>query len=229
MPKLVQLKPPVTRALPACRLRQRSGQCAPDQCHTQGRQKETAAKDQGLHDEITCTLEEGRQSPNDPIGRYWLLAVGRRASGVSSAPPAGKFEPTNYNHSALIGLRYDALDSGDPRIGRPVTSSPFSNRLHPPCAITERPLPAARASKFGVAIEPPKQPSWRWLFIIAGMAGFGWAADSLGPSASLMGISLILLMTAATAAWFSRYKPQTPLSAVFQAGPLAPEPVHSHS
>lgn len=64
---------------------------------------------------------------------------------------------------------------------------------------------------------------------MAGMAGFGWAADSLGPSASLMGISLILLMTAATAAWFSRYKSQVPLSAVLQAGPLAPEPVHSHS
>ena len=33
------------------------------------------------------------------------------------------------------------------RIGRPVTSSPFSNRLQPPCASTYRPLPATRPSK----------------------------------------------------------------------------------
>ncbi len=41
---------------------------------------------------------------------------------------------------------------------------------------------------------------------MAGMAGFGWAADTIGPAASLGGISLILLMTAATAWLFSFYK-----------------------
>ncbi|MEW6247438.1 MAG: MFS transporter [Nitrospirota bacterium] len=39
---------------------------------------------------------------------------------------------------------------------------------------------------------------------MAGMAGFGWAADSLGPLASLMGIGLTLLATAAVAELFSR-------------------------
>ncbi len=43
---------------------------------------------------------------------------------------------------------------------------------------------------------------------MAGMAGFGWAADELGPSVSLGGISLILLMTAAAAAMFGWYKSQ---------------------
>jgi MFS transporter, DHA3 family, macrolide efflux protein len=43
---------------------------------------------------------------------------------------------------------------------------------------------------------------------MAGMAGFGWAADTIGPAASLRGISLILLMTAVTAWVFSRYKEQ---------------------
>lgn len=41
---------------------------------------------------------------------------------------------------------------------------------------------------------------------MAGMASFGWAADTIGPVASLRGISLILLMTAATAWLFSFYK-----------------------
>ncbi len=41
---------------------------------------------------------------------------------------------------------------------------------------------------------------------MAGMAGFGWAADHIGPAASLGGISLILLLTAATAWLFSFYK-----------------------
>ena len=44
---------------------------------------------------------------------------------------------------------------------------------------------------------------------MAGMAGFGWAADTIGPAASLGGISLILLMTAATAWLFSFYKSHT--------------------
>lgn len=41
---------------------------------------------------------------------------------------------------------------------------------------------------------------------MAGMAGFGWAADTIGPAASLAGISVILLLTAATAWLFSFYK-----------------------
>lgn len=39
---------------------------------------------------------------------------------------------------------------------------------------------------------------------MAGMAGFGWAADAIGPIASLIGIGLILLGTATVAALFSR-------------------------
>ena len=38
---------------------------------------------------------------------------------------------------------------------------------------------------------------------MAGMAGFGWAADMVGPAASLIGIGLILLGTSAVAALFS--------------------------
>jgi MFS transporter, DHA3 family, macrolide efflux protein len=38
---------------------------------------------------------------------------------------------------------------------------------------------------------------------MAGMAGFGWAADAFGPSASLVGIGLLLLCTAVFAALFS--------------------------
>lgn len=41
---------------------------------------------------------------------------------------------------------------------------------------------------------------------MAGMAGFGWAADAIGPATCLGGISLILLMTAASAWLFSFYK-----------------------
>jgi DHA3 family macrolide efflux protein-like MFS transporter len=39
---------------------------------------------------------------------------------------------------------------------------------------------------------------------MAGMAGFGWAADAVGPTASLIGIGLTLLGTATVAALFSR-------------------------
>jgi len=39
---------------------------------------------------------------------------------------------------------------------------------------------------------------------MAGMAGFAWAADAVGPAASLIGIGLILLGTAMVAALFSR-------------------------
>jgi MFS family permease len=39
---------------------------------------------------------------------------------------------------------------------------------------------------------------------MTGMAGFGWAADAVGPAASLLGIGVVLLGTAIVAAAFSR-------------------------
>jgi MFS family permease len=39
---------------------------------------------------------------------------------------------------------------------------------------------------------------------MAGMAGFGWAADNMGPHVSLLGIGLVLLSTACVAAFSSR-------------------------
>jgi hypothetical protein len=39
---------------------------------------------------------------------------------------------------------------------------------------------------------------------MAGMAGFGWAADAIGPAASLVGIGVVLLGTDIVAAAFSR-------------------------
>jgi len=42
---------------------------------------------------------------------------------------------------------------------------------------------------------------------MAGMAGFGWVADAVGPSASLVGIGMLLLGTATVAAAFSRRQP----------------------
>ena len=39
---------------------------------------------------------------------------------------------------------------------------------------------------------------------MAGMAGFGWAADAIGPAASLLGIGVVLLCTATVAAAFSQ-------------------------
>lgn len=56
---------------------------------------------------------------------------------------------------------------------------------------------------------------------MAGMAGFGWAADTIGPAASLGGISLILLMTAATAWLFSFYKSHTGSLVVSTPGSFA--------
>ena len=44
---------------------------------------------------------------------------------------------------------------------------------------------------------------------MAGMAGFGWAADTIGPAASLVGIGLLLLGTASVAAAFSRRQPDS--------------------
>jgi hypothetical protein len=37
-----------------------------------------------------------------------------------------------------------------------------------------------------------------------GMAGFGWAADAVGPAASLIGIGLLLLLTAMVTVQVSR-------------------------
>jgi MFS transporter, DHA3 family, macrolide efflux protein len=42
---------------------------------------------------------------------------------------------------------------------------------------------------------------------MAGMAGFGLAADAIGPAMSLVGIGVLLLGTAAIAALFSRRQP----------------------
>jgi MFS family permease len=42
---------------------------------------------------------------------------------------------------------------------------------------------------------------------MAGMAGFGWLADAIGPAASLVGIGVLLLGTATVAALFSRRQP----------------------
>ena len=42
---------------------------------------------------------------------------------------------------------------------------------------------------------------------MAGMAGFGWVADAIGPAAGLVGIGVLLLGTATVAAAFSRRQP----------------------
>lgn len=59
---------------------------------------------------------------------------------------------------------------------------------------------------------------------MAGMAGFGWAADTIGPAACLGGISLILLMTAATAWLFSFYKSHAQSVVVSSPGAFASQP-----
>jgi predicted MFS family arabinose efflux permease len=59
---------------------------------------------------------------------------------------------------------------------------------------------------------------------MAGMAGFGWAADTIGPAASLGGISIILLMTAATAWLFSFYKSHARGMAVSTPPSIASQP-----
>jgi MFS transporter, DHA3 family, macrolide efflux protein len=56
---------------------------------------------------------------------------------------------------------------------------------------------------------------------MAGMAGFGWAADTIGPATCLGGISLILLMTAASAWLFSFYKSHAPSLVVPSRGSFA--------
>jgi MFS family permease len=47
---------------------------------------------------------------------------------------------------------------------------------------------------------------------MAGMAGFGWVADAIGPAAGLVGIGVLLLGTATVAAFFSRRQPDTTAS-----------------
>jgi DHA3 family macrolide efflux protein-like MFS transporter len=47
---------------------------------------------------------------------------------------------------------------------------------------------------------------------MAGMAGFGWVTDAIGPAASLVGIGMLLLGTATVAAAFSRRHPDTMVS-----------------
>jgi MFS family permease len=44
---------------------------------------------------------------------------------------------------------------------------------------------------------------------MAGMAGFGWAADAIGPAACLVGIGILLFGTATVAAAFSRRRPDS--------------------
>jgi len=50
---------------------------------------------------------------------------------------------------------------------------------------------------------------------MAGMAGFGWATDVIGPSASLIGIGVLLLGTAVAAAAFSRRQLFKPVASDF--------------
>jgi hypothetical protein len=64
---------------------------------------------------------------------------------------------------------------------------------------------------------------------MAGMAGFGWAADTIGPGACLAGISIILLTTAAAAGLFSRSKVQALVSAVPISGVFSVRPAAAHS
>ncbi len=64
---------------------------------------------------------------------------------------------------------------------------------------------------------------------MAGMAGFGWAADTIGPAASLGGISLILLTTAIAAGLFSRSKSHVPVPVLPNSGAFAAQPAAAHS
>jgi DHA3 family macrolide efflux protein-like MFS transporter len=49
---------------------------------------------------------------------------------------------------------------------------------------------------------------------MAGMTAFGWMADSIGPAASLIGLGLVLLLTAAVAAPYARRAHPTPAASV---------------
>jgi len=46
---------------------------------------------------------------------------------------------------------------------------------------------------------------------MVGMSGFGWIADTIGPAQSLMGLGLVLLLTAYVATYFSRHTQATHL------------------
>jgi hypothetical protein len=64
---------------------------------------------------------------------------------------------------------------------------------------------------------------------MAGMAGFGWAADAIGPGVSLGGISLILLLTAVASGLMSLATPHPPApvraaSPAYSAGPAVAHP-----
>lgn len=60
---------------------------------------------------------------------------------------------------------------------------------------------------------------------MAGMAGFGWATDMLGPGVSLGGISFILLITATAAGMVGWYKAQMDTLAAAEAGGFAPQTI----
>jgi MFS family permease len=64
---------------------------------------------------------------------------------------------------------------------------------------------------------------------MAGMAGFGWAADILGPGASFVGISILLLMAAGAAGLFSRRNPHAPGLAVPKSGSFPTQPGAAYS
>jgi MFS transporter, DHA3 family, macrolide efflux protein len=64
---------------------------------------------------------------------------------------------------------------------------------------------------------------------MVGMAAFGWAADAMGPGFSLAGISLVLLITAATAGLFSRHRSQVGDLAVSTSNAFQRQPAMSHS
>ncbi len=48
---------------------------------------------------------------------------------------------------------------------------------------------------------------------MVGMSGFGWIADKIGPAESLIGLGLVLLLTALVATRFSRQAVNTPMAA----------------
>jgi hypothetical protein len=48
---------------------------------------------------------------------------------------------------------------------------------------------------------------------MVGMSGFGWVADAIGPAQSLVGLGLVLLLTACVATHFSRKATHMQISA----------------
>jgi MFS family permease len=49
---------------------------------------------------------------------------------------------------------------------------------------------------------------------MVGMSGFGWVADAVGPAASLIGLGLVLLLTAYVATHFARQSPNVRVAAI---------------